>query len=656
MKRSADAASLEEEETVRIKFYFCTGPTLVDMTETLSNHSGMIRDGYLCSQDAEDTRICLHAPSIQHCTGPNNCIPYDMRPNMHVVLELISDIIHEKTSSVSTLISVNLPSILCLVDFLILDKHLVSAFSGRNCSVLQTTLLREDLSERVHFVLLKSLFYLMEREYDNKLIKDFGSLMRAKFHISSDYIRHELGDITMFNVNDTNEKAHINMRQEMADICMAEDLRTSFKIALVHEIACDDSIFYYNYTTTTATNPRLESEGFPSFLFRYLEKNEAVVAGGAAMRLHPLAQTWIKKTPMSDIDFFLLDHKGRLDKAMNMAHDLEKNDYKMTRLGESVLCFRHDTNIPIQIILSNCKTTKELLETFDLTAAKTAFDGKCLICPFATNKQMFERTITKGGFIPLSGARLLKMVSKGFSLGPTLQGLVNEYKANGNQETKIMESEMKICDIKSTCPETQMKSLKISNYKAVPNASLSPKLCKVEDFRELTKDGLLTVDYSAILPNGQYDFLRVLATITYLKEKVKPDVYHILPLSSGNSVFDLPVSWSRFTTVDMRRMQVIHSSDYTDFSYVCQKVLLQFGASENNSIQPRTYPDVLIKTDINTIIYINGVLSTSNDIPPQAMMRATASIYGISVIASTYSSNVDCELLFLAREIRCVVE
>jgi hypothetical protein len=683
MKRSSQVSGLDEGKETKelpIKIYICAGRTIFDMTDFLTNHSGMMRDGYLCSVDAKSCRVCVHSDSITHTDDPETCFTYDRFVCGFMELETAIDIMKGKNFNMKDLKDLDIPIIFEFFDYLVIDKNIIDDFSSKARAIILGAFLRNDVSSTYLHLLTRTLIRLLEKSTDVCAVKDFGFIIRSRHHIDSDYLRSEfMGILTSRGhhdpITETNHdyitqtkdvyEAHVAIRHLIAMTCM-EDIGvygqiSKTRIAMIHEIACDEYTFYFDTESNATYFSDLEC---PSSMFTFLAKDKVIIAGGAALKRHPLVRSWITHIPGSDVDFFLLKNSTQHETATKMATELvNTHGYSMTLLGSSVLCFRHVCWITVQLIFSGCSTTEKLLDTFDLTATKVALDGERLICPFATNKQLFDRAIPKGSFSPLTGPRIQKMVDKGFQISPALQTVLTAYKSAGINETKSTETDLKICDIMSSHPEKRMQILKVADYMSL-NPSVKQELCCVEDIDRIVDDKVLTVDQVELdFFNRGYHPILTLENI-----RIPRFISNLfLPLKS-DYVFKLPMSWSVFTASKMSRIQVVDPSDYFKFCELRKKVFEKFGADEEQMLQNEKFQNIAVKTDLNTELYINGVqdalfnipgsglMYRSSSIPDPALMYVTASVYGISVGSSIDTGKYIYELLFMAQVIHCITD
>ena len=182
------------------------------------------------------------------------------------------------------------------------------------------------------------------------------------------------------------------------------------KSEVIHFIAHNaESDVYYN-EVLPSSNSIIKI--LPANIIGFLKPNEVVVAGGFIAQIKT---PWAEVLPSSDIDVFVLqNNKKKLDEIIA---NVNVTEYIVCKSSKSVIMLipKLLEHMVIQIILHDAQSTKELLETFDITSLKIAFDSQYLVYPYVAVRDWQERIITPNNCV-IMPKRFLKMYLKGYKI------------------------------------------------------------------------------------------------------------------------------------------------------------------------------------------------------------------------------------------------
>lgn len=617
--------------------------TSIDITANATLHCDFFKRGIFETDDGHNInfRICLHTDACVHHERDDEIGVHVVRYDATVLSRTDQDNIIYIFSFPSFYtgatvdgwsLASNLASTLRFFDFVLVPpwrvKNLLRLISDKMIHTLNFGCVDDAIAT------MNQLFELPGCD-DEQLSSTIIESILHNYPLPTDALTAKLETPNRPIMTTVQVDASIARRQLLATM-IVDKARLRISLPLVDAIT-DPMYHFYQ----TAVYPR----HLPAVVMDALAKDQVVVAGGAAMREHPSAtHDYPRQGAKSDIDLYVLQAPdGHQEyRIAQIARRLFVDGYTARRFQSSIIEFHKSGDLPIQLIKSGAKTTRELIDGFDLIAVRCAIDETQITCTFQTFCDIETRSLRGGTFVPTSLTRMKKMLFKGFYLTDAFGELnhhnpltitIEEHDAFSTASVECGEGKSSdIVDASRVIGgmlqlEEPLTLLYTSNYTQRPDDSLQEESvnCKVYDWKQqhIGQPGFLKIH-----PNtgGErpLDGVQIINTLNIQDIDITGHA-GLLLLDPNAGAITLPLCWTRFGNV----FQIVHDSEAVLFDSIVASAFQEFGHFE--PIRKRRYPDLFARRTDATRLYINGVRTTENcGIPILGIARITAVPYAIS--------------------------
>jgi hypothetical protein len=553
-----------------------------NISQGARKHCAYFHTGYDASADGYTiSRICVHEGDC----GIAGClqITYDVSPLTRADLNALAAILSSETHEydhVSRLLCVsNVEQVCRFLDYFMYDADQLAIIM-----IYTMNYVLDRMTEILHagegnLAVVVSQYYCLQALLYNAA-SDMSRHICNVFPIPSDALL--LPQVSQSVTLDPDFQRKIDARQRLADALLNSEAPSSIGNK-IHAATSVSSVIYHYHEVKCDTSVI----PLPSEVTQLLTQDRIVVAGGAAMRMHPLATSKLPlQLAQADIDIYVLAHDEQLATVGTVAKALICAGYTMSRLGSSVLVFRQANRLPIQVIMAVYENTRALLDMFDFTAVRCAFDGERYLCSFQTWSDFYHGRMGGSTWSPISYERFAKMTEKGFLPAP---GVLLPHPRS--DPSHVVEVPTTLWDFDGTVECTRLVPLRTNDY-------LSDSIT-VHPWTQLAQGA------SAAIPTRGLNDRNVIQGAKYLV---------------CSRAYRMPLCRALLFSV-----QMIHHCDVESFLGQMHDFAKEF--VQINTCRPRRYPGNINMTMIDAVLYINGVRSDGQDVPKNAILSIVAAPY-----------------------------